>query len=292
MRNNRLIVGLLLLLPLMILIGIFYLYPIISMSRLSLYSTQFGFGDLEFNGLNNFVSLSENPAFYDAIRNSIIWTILSLVIQLSIPVGLAILLNQKLKGISVARSLILIPWIIPGVVVAILWRWLLEPTMGILNQQLVSLGIIDQAINFLGSRSLALLSLIFINSLKYIPFGTLLILASLQNIPKSLYEQMDVDGANAWQKLRFLIMPMIGPMIGFMGFLVLIWNFNVFDLIQMTTEGGPANATLTIPVLIYRTAYRTFNMGHSAALSVIVIIIMILAGTLYFKYVWSGSEEV
>ncbi len=292
MREKKLVVGLFLLLPLLLLICVFYLYPIIAMSRLSFYSTQFGFGDLKFNGLNNYVSLLSDSTFYTALKNSLVWTVISLVVQLSIPVGLAILMNQKIKGISVARSLILVPWIIPGVVVAIIWRWLLEPTMGIISQQLMSLGIISHTINFLGSRSLALITLIFVNSLKYMPFGMLLILASLQNIPKSLYEQMEVDGANFWQQLRYLIMPMIGPMIGFMGFLVLVWNFNVFDLIQMTTEGGPSNATLTIPVLIYRSAYRTFNMGQSAALSVIVIIIMVLAGILYFKFAWSGSDEV
>ena len=268
----------------------FYLYPIVSMSRLSFYATRFGFGDMRFAGLKNFAALPRNPAFLPAVKNSIVWTLVSWVIQLTLPLGLAILMNQRLRGITVARSIMLIPWLTPAVVVALTWRWILEPVMGVLNRQLIALGIFDSRVNFLGSESLALITLIIINSLKYMPFGTLLILAALQTIPESLFEAMKVDGATSLQQLRYLIMPMIGPMIGFMGFLVLVWNFNVFDLIQLTTAGGPVNSTMTIPVLIFRTAYRVFNMGQAASLAVLVIIVVVIAGSLYFKFSGSGAE--
>ena len=290
MRKENL-AGYLLLVPLVALIGVFYVYPIISMSRLSLYTTRFGFGDLKFSGLRNFVDLQRNPAFKPAIVNSITWTLVSAIIQLIIPIGLALMLNQQFRGVSVARSLLLIPWVTPAVVIAIMWRWILEPTMGVFNRQMLNIGLFSSRVNFLGNPKLALITLICINSLKYIPFGTLLILASLQSISKSLYEAMMVDGATAWQQLKYLIMPLINPMIGFMGFLIIVWNFNVFDLIQMTTGGGPANATITIPVLLFRTAYRTFNMGQAAALSVIVLVVMFITGGLYFTLVWTRQEE-
>lgn len=276
--------------PLAIILIVFYLYPIVSMSRLSFYATRFGFGDMRFAGLKNFAALPRNPAFLPAVKNSIVWTLVSWVIQLTLPLGLAILMNQRLRGITVARSIMLIPWLTPAVVVALTWRWILEPVMGVLNRQLIALGIFDSRVNFLGSESLALITLIIINSLKYMPFGTLLILAALQTIPESLFEAMKVDGATSLQQLRYLIMPMIGPMIGFMGFLVLVWNFNVFDLIQLTTAGGPVNSTMTIPVLIFRTAYRVFNMGQAASLAVLVIIVVVIAGSLYFKFSGSGAE--
>lgn len=276
--------------PLAVILIVFYLYPIVSMSRLSFYATRFGFGDMRFAGLKNFAALPRNPAFLPAVKNSIVWTLVSWVIQLTLPLGLAILMNQRLRGITVARSIMLIPWLTPAVVVALTWRWILEPVMGVLNRQLIALGIFDSRVNFLGSESLALITLIIINSLKYMPFGTLLILAALQTIPESLFEAMKVDGATSLQQLRYLIMPMIGPMIGFMGFLVLVWNFNVFDLIQLTTAGGPVNSTMTIPVLIFRTAYRVFNMGQAASLAVLVIIVVVIAGSLYFKFSGSGAE--
>jgi len=278
------------LIPLAVILIVFYLYPIVSMSRLSFYATRFGFGDMRFAGLKNFAALPRNPAFLPAVKNSIVWTLVSWVIQLTLPLGLAILMNQRLRGITVARSIMLIPWLTPAVVVALTWRWILEPVMGVLNRQLIALGIFDSRVNFLGSESLALITLIIINSLKYMPFGTLLILAALQTIPESLFEAMKVDGATSLQQLRYLIMPMIGPMIGFMGFLVLVWNFNVFDLIQLTTAGGPVNSTMTIPVLIFRTAYRVFNMGQAASLAVLVIIVVVIAGSLYFKFSGSGAE--
>lgn len=278
------------LIPLAVILIVFYIYPIASMSRLSLYATRFGFGDMRFAGLKNFLALPRNPAFLPAVRNSIVWTLVSWAIQLTIPLGLAILMNQRFRGVAVARSIILIPWLTPAVVVALTWRWILEPVMGVLNRQLIALGIFDSRVNFLGSESLALITLIIINSLKYMPFGTLLILAALQTIPESLFEAMKVDGATSLQQLRYLIMPMIGPMIGFMGFLVLVWNFNVFDLIQLTTAGGPVNSTMTIPVLIFRTAYRVFNMGQAASLAVLVIIVVVIAGSLYFKFSGSGAE--
>lgn len=276
--------------PLAVILIVFYLYPIVSMSRLSFYATRFGFGDMRFAGLKNFAALPRNPAFLPAVKNSIVWTLVSWVIQLTLPLGLAILMNQRLRGITVARSIMLIPWLTPAVVVALTWRWILESVMGVLNRQLIALGIFDSRVNFLGSESLALITLIIINSLKYMPFGTLLILAALQTIPESLFEAMKVDGATSLQQLRYLIMPMIGPMIGFMGFLVLVWNFNVFDLIQLTTAGGPVNSTMTIPVLIFRTAYRVFNMGQAASLAVLVIIVVVIAGSLYFKFSGSGAE--
>jgi len=126
---------------------------------------------------------------------------------------------------------------------------------------------------------------------QFIPFGTLLILAALQTIPRDLYDAMKVDGATAFQLFRYLIFPRLGPMIGFVVFLAFVWNFNVFDKIWLTTQGGPVNATMTLPVMVYKRAFRTFRMGQSSAVGTITVISLIVLGTIYFKYLWKPTKE-
>ncbi len=246
---------------------------------------------MEFSGIQNYISLFKDEVFRIGVRNSFIWTIGSLILQLSIPLGLALLLNKKFRGGNIVRSVILIPWITPVVGVAMMARWILEPQLGIANKILVGSGLFQKHINFLGSMSNALPTLMVISSWQFIPFGTLLMLAALQTISSELYDAIKIDGANAWQIFRFLIFPLVGLMIGFVFFFGFVWNFNTFALIWMTTEGGPVNSTMTLPVLIYRIAFKSFNMGEAAAMATIVGFFLIAVGFLFFKYVWKRAEQ-
>jgi multiple sugar transport system permease protein len=126
--------------------------------------------------------------------------------------------------------------------------------------------------------------LILLNSWKFLPFGTLMILAALQTISESTYEAAEVDGATEFQKFRYISLPLVSSMIWFVGFLAFTWNFNAFDLIWLTTQGGPGVATQTLQVLIYRTAFRTFRLGEASAISVAIAALLIGIGFLYFKY--------
>ena len=171
-------------------------------------------------------------------------------------------------------------------------KWILEPQLGWANRILFKIGLINQPINYLGSLTLALPTLLVISSWRFIPFGTLLLLAALQTIPSSSYDAMKVDGANSWQIFRHLIFPMIGSMIGFVFFLSFAWNFNTFGLIWITTKGGPVNSTNTLPVLIYRRAFRTFNMGESAAVATLIGILLIIIGSIFFKYLWKKEDFI
>jgi multiple sugar transport system permease protein len=139
---------------------------------------------------------------------------------------------------------------------------------------LLGIGLLDRPINFFGKQT-ALVSLVLINTWKFIPFGTLLILAALQTIPSELYEASRVDGANIWQAFYYMIFPLIVPMISFVGFLAFVWNFNVFETIWLITKGGPGNTTMTLPVLIYRKAFGEFRMDEASAVATLVGIILI-----------------
>jgi multiple sugar transport system permease protein len=125
--------------------------------------------------------------------------------------------------------------------------------------------------------------LILLNSWKFIPFGTLLILAALQTIPESVFEAAATDGARGFQQFRYITFPLLGSMIWFVGFLAFAWNFNTFDLIWLTTQGGPGTATQTLPVLIYRTAFKIFRLGEAATMSVFIALLLLVIGILYLK---------
>ena len=286
MAKKTQIRGYLFLLPVSFFVAFFLIYPFLIAIRTSLYFTAFGFGEMEFCGLENFFSLFQDEEFITGLKNSFVWTLGSVALQLSIPLGLAMLLNREFRGGMVAKSIMLIPWITPLVGIAMMTKWTLEPQLGFANKILLQIGLIKQPINFLGSPTFALPSLLIISSWRFIPFGTLLLLAALQTIPPSTYDAMKVDGANSWQTFRFLIFPMIGSMIGFVFFLAFAWNFNTFGLIWITTKGGPVNSTNTLPVLIYRRAFRIFNMGESAAVATLIGIFLIAVGFVFFKYIW------
>lgn len=282
------VVGVLYLLPILSLIVAFFLYPSISVLRTSFYETRYGI-NYEFAGFGNYAKILRDDIFRTSVTNSLIWTGIGLFLQLTIPLGTALLLNQRFVGNTFVRSAMLVPWITPSVLIAIMSRWLLEPELGIVNGVLRSLGL--GTVNFLGSKSAALPTLIVLQSWQFIPFGTLLILAALQTIPRSLYEAMRVDGASPLQLFRYLIFPRLGPMIGFVFFLAFVWNFNVLDKIWLTTQGGPVNATMTLPVLAYRRAFKTFRLGEAMAIATITVVALIVLGTIYFKYMYKPVEQ-
>lgn len=291
MQKKNSIKGLLFLSPILLLIIIFLIYPFIRVIHISFFTTRFGFGKMEFSGIKNYVSIFKDEVFRIGVRNSLIWTVGCLILQLSIPLGLALLLNKKFRGGNIVRSIILIPWIAPVVGVAMMTRWILEPQLGLANKILVGSGLFQAPINFLGSMTNALPTLMVISSWQFIPFGTLLMLAALQTISSELYDAIKIDGANFWQIFRYLIFPMVGSMIGFVFFFGFVWNFNTFAIIWMTTQGGPVNSTMTLPVLIYRKAFKSFNMGEAAAMATVVGFFLIAVGFLFFKYVWKRAER-
>lgn len=288
---RRKIIGYLFPLPLLILILVIFLYPLLSTVRYSLYDIPFGVKEGPFVGLQNYRIIFGEPVFWQGFKNSIIWALGNLALQLTIPFGIAIVLNHRLKGINFVRATVLIPWIVPAVVVSICARWLLLPTMGPINHYLIKAGIITRRLNFLGSLELAMPTLIALNSWKFFPFGTLLILAALQTIPVELYEAARVDGANPWQCFTRITFPLVGKMVWFIGFLVFVWNYNIFDLIWLTTKGGPGNTTQTLPVLIYRRAFKTFRPGEASSIAVIIVIFLAALGLVYFKLLAPKKEE-
>ena len=270
-----------LMLPIVLLTLIIFGYPFVRAISLGFFDVSFGDSNREFVGLDNFSALVADPTFWSVAGRTLVWTVANLVVQLSVPVGFAILLNHRLRGVNVARALVLLPWIVPTVPVAVTMRWMLLPRIGIIAEMVRALGFGD--IHFFGNSMTAMPALVIINSWKFIPFGTLMILSALQTIPTDVYEAAKVDGCGGWNRFRFITFPYIGSMIWFVGFLAFAWNFNTFDLIWLSTAGGPGSATETLPVTIYRTAFRTFRLGEAAAMASFIAVILVILGYFYFR---------
>lgn len=275
--------------PILVLIGIIFIYPLSQVLISSFYNIRLGAQEGIFVGLDNYRLIFSEPVFWKSVRSSLIWTFGNLILQLIIPLGVAILLNQKLRGMHFARTLILLPWIIPMVALAVSMRWMLLPGIGIFNEILKN--IIGTQISFLGSKSAAMPTLIILNTWKWLPFGTLLILTALQTIPREVYEAARVDGANFWKQFIYITFPLLGKVIWFMGYLILVWNFNTFDTIWLTTEGGPGHIMQTLTILVYRRAFKVFRLGEGAAIATMSAAFLMVMGILYFKFLSPKRED-
>ena len=276
-------------LPILVLIGIIFIYPLSQVLISSFYNIRLGAQEGIFVGLDNYRLIFSEPVFWKSVRSTLIWTFGNLILQLIIPLGVAILLNQKLKGMHFMRTLILLPWIIPMVALAVSMRWMLLPGIGIFNEILKNT--IGAQISFLGSKSAAMPTLIILNTWKWLPFGTLLILTALQTIPREVYEAARVDGANFWKQFIYITFPLLGKVIWFMGYLILVWNFNTFDTIWLTTEGGPGHIMQTLTILVYRRAFKVFRLGEGAAIATIGAALLMVMGLLYFKFLSPKRED-
>ncbi len=236
----------------------------------------------EFVGLGNFrTQLADRVLFWPAVWHSLIWTIGSVAGEYLLGLGAAVLLNQPLRGRGLYRMLVLIPWTVPIVIAAMTWRWILQPEFGIGNILLVRLGVLDEPHYWLGDLQTALGSAVFVNIWRSFPFYAITLLAALQAVPKELLEAASIDGANAWQRFWKITLPHLKGVSVALIVLHVVWTFNNVEFIWLLTEGGPLHASETLATLVYRMAFRTFEIGEAAALSVMMILLLVVVGGLY-----------
>jgi multiple sugar transport system permease protein len=247
--------------------------------------------EANFIGLQNYVKVLGDGEFRAAFGRSLIWAIGGAVLQTVLAFATALALNQAFRGRRFARTWIILSWIIPTIVLAILWRWMLNASYGVINFFVTTLGISNTPIDFLGSPKWALPTVIAINAWRWFPFLALLILAGLQSIPGELYEAAKVDGANATQRFFNITMPQLQPVLYVVGLIGTLWAFNIFDVIWLLTQGGPSDTTQTLPVLIYDRAFNGFAMGEASAISVLLCAFLLIFSVLYIKFVPAGESE-
>ena len=242
-----------------------------------------------FVGLGNYARIAHDARFWGALGHTALFTVVTVALELVLGLIFALAMNRAFRGRGIVRVAVLVPWAIPTVVAALLWRFIFGAQAGIANALLVEMGIIDQPIVWFVHAATAWVPVILADVWKTTPFVALLLLAGLQNIDAALYEAADVDGAGAWWKLSRITIPLLRPAI----LLVLIFRtldaFRVFDLIYVLTGGGPGTSTEPIALYTFNALLQNLQFGYGAALSVVIFLITFGLALIYIKGLGAGA---
>ncbi len=272
------------LLPTLVIMGAINLYPFVNGMIRSLHSYRIMTQSFSFAGLGNFARMFQDPLFLKAFANSLIWVSTCVSVQFILAFILALVLNSRaLVGRRVFRSLVLIPWATPPVVVALTWRYMLA-TEGPLNALLSTLGIANPPAWLLDSN-VALWACIIANIWMNVPFMTVMLLAGLQSVEHSLYEAAAIDGASFLQSTFKITLPVIKRVALIVVTLMSIWTFNMFDIVYILTRGGPGNASLTLPMYAYQNGFFYYQLGYAAAIGIVIMVCLIVLIMLYIREV-------
>ena len=275
--------------PVVLLISVLMYYPMVGTVIESLYSTSFINPAPKFIGLDAYARILRESGFLTVVWNSFTWTVGVVVLQNVIGFSAALLLNQNLPGQGLMRSLVLLPWVLPGVVAAILWRFMYDPQLGLINSALISAGLTEQGVAWLASPSIAMASVITAAVWKGFPFSCIVYLAALQTVDKEQIEAATIDGAGPVRRLFDVVLPGMKDVITINLILTTILSFNYFDMIWVLTRGGPQDATHIFPTKIYELGFGQFRFGDAAVYGVFSIVVLALMITLYFAVQASGK---
>ncbi|EEJ54226.1 ABC transporter, permease protein [Mobiluncus mulieris ATCC 35243] len=274
------------LIPALVILGIFVFYPIVAAAYMSLTSWD-GFNpEMPFVGLDNYLNLAKNPEFWNSLTVTVIYA--AGVSVLSVLTGLvfAILLDAPIRGRGLYRTIYFLPVVTSSVAVSIVWKYMLDDS-GLVNNWLGHLGITGP--DWLQNRWIALAALTLLTVWKNLGFNIVLYLTALQGLPRSVFEAAEIDGANKLQQIRFMTVPLLRPMTFFVVVQALINSFQAFDLVYVFTEGGPRGGTDVLGMMMYRQAFRLGNFGYGTAISLVTLVLVLVVTLVQWKF--SGTEE-
>lgn len=237
----------------------------------------------KFVGLKNFVAALSDEVFWISFRHTLIWIGLTVPAQMLLGLVTAILLNQTFPWRSLARALIIIPWALPSVVIALMWVWIYDSNYGVLNEFLLRLGLLQASIPWLADPNTALYAIVLTLTWQGFPFFAVMILAGLQSIPKSYYEAASIDGASAWRQFWHITLPGISGVLVTAVLLRTIWVANSIDVIFVMTGGGPGYSTYTLPLYAFVKSRTSLDFGYGSALAVIFTILLLGFVILYLQ---------
>lgn len=294
-RSREQRTALIFLLPALILLLLVFGYPIIRAFWLSLFTKNLG-TELQpiFAGFDNYIRMLGDGRFWNSLWTTTIFTTASVIIELILGLGIALVLNQKFVGRGLMRTVAILPWALPTALIGLAWAWIFNDQFGVANDILLRLGFIDTGINWLGEPTLAMVAVIFADVWKTTPFISILLLAGLQSISPDLYEAHSIDGASSWQSFRLITLPLLMPQILIAMLFRFAQAFGIFDLIKVMTEGGPGGATEVVSMYIYSTVMRYLDFGYGAALVVVTFLLLIFAvvlASLLLKNLRSRSSQ-
>ncbi|MGJ5674862.1 MAG: carbohydrate ABC transporter permease [Nostochopsis sp.] len=266
------------LLPALLLLLLVFGYPILRAFWLSLFAKNLGTQlEANFAGLDNYVRMAGDGRFWQSFWISSVFTTASVIFELLLGLGIALVLNQRFFGRGVVRTIAIIPWALPTALIGLAWAWIFNDQFGVVNDILLRLGVIKTGINWLGEPTLAMVAVVFADVWKTTPFISILLLAGLQSISSDLYEAHAIDGATSWQSFYQITLPLLMPQILIAMLFRFAQAFGIFDLIAVMTGGGPGGATEVVSLYIYSTIMRYLDFGYGAALVVVTFVLLIAA---------------
>ena len=291
-RKSDIYIPIILLMPAFLLVVGVIIYPICYAVGLSFqYYKLTDYVNRQFIGLENYISVWRNETFLASLGNTVKWVGITVACQFLFGLVLAMILNVPFRGRGIIRSITLMPWVTPGVVIALMWVWIYNGNFGVLNKCLTSLGIISKNIPWLGSSQTALYSQLVTMIWQGIPFFAIMILAALQTISADLYEAADISGANSWQKFLYITLPELMPTIITTCMLRIIWVFNNVEVLYLMTGGGPGHSSMTVSLVAYIKAQKSLDFGQGSTIAIYGTLFMILFMTIYLKLTRRGGED-
>ena len=276
--------AIIMLLPAWIFLAVMIAYPLAKVVRDSFFFQNLVNKSVTgFSGLSNFQKVISDEHFLSSLRNTITWTVFSVLGEYLMGMVTALLLNKPFKGRAVFRTLIFIPWLVPIIVAGMTWNWMLNTEFGIINYLLVKLGIASKAVNFLGDSHYAMATVIFVNIWRSFPYYTISFLSALQAVPEDLEEAAAIDGAGMWSRLFKITLPQLRSVSLVIVFMHVIWTSINFDFIWILTGGGPNYSTQTLPIMIYKYSMQTFDVGAASSLSTMMFSVMLVLFLFYYQ---------
>lgn len=271
--------------PSLLLIFALAIYPLLYTLFISFTELNMVTGETQPRGFDNYIQAFTSGEFWNSIWVTLVFTFLSLIIQLPLGVLIALLLNQEFKGRWLLRSIVLIPWAVPTLVNSTLWSWIFNTQYGAINRLLVQFHLMDpnNPIVWFDTPAKAMGVIVFADTWRMLPLYVLMLLASLQTIPKSQLEAATLDGAGVFSRFKNVILPLIKPMLLVVLVIRTMQALKVFDIIYMLTHGGPANGTMVVSFYIYNQSFSFMHFSYGAALAIIVAVISTLITVLYVK---------
>jgi raffinose/stachyose/melibiose transport system permease protein len=281
---GKLLTVVLFLLPALALYALFVMLPIVQAAHYSLYDWN-GLEPLtDFIGLDNYVKAFHDKAFTTAISNNLTIIVLSLAIQIPFSLALAVMLNRRFRGRAVFRLIFFLPYVLSEAIAGIVFSLMLRPE-ALVDTGLTTVGLGGLIQDWLGDTNIVLFTLFFIISWKYFGFHMILLLAGLQGIPHEIEEAARIDGADGWRVFRYVTLPLLGPTLRVSVFLSMIGALQLFDMVWVTTGGGPLNATNTMAIAMFKSGFVRSQMGYGSALAVVLFLFGLVVALMYQRFV-------
>jgi multiple sugar transport system permease protein len=288
-RNKHGMQALILLLPVLIGFALFYIYPTLRGVALSFTNTS----DLatvgDNIGFSNYVKAFQDPIFWNAIRVTLQYVVINIGSQTILALGLAIAMDRLATSTWIKIAL-LMPWLIPGVSAAMLYRWILNPLVGVVNQALEIVGVAPFL--FFGSETMAMPAVALVNTWRYVGYTALLIFAGIQMIPKNLYEAASLDGASEWRLFTRITLPLLRPVLVMVMVVSFIGSFQIFDTIVVATDGGPVNSTRAINFYIFEQVFEQYKIGYGAAMATLLLLFLAVFSLIQMRIARANESDL